>query len=223
MSWSEVAVLVGAALVLAVWWVWVAASRLDRLHRKVASSRSALENQLVRRASVAAELAGSGLLDPASAVLVGEAAWTALGAREVTEETPRELAEALARTAPAGVAPGDREAAGPEDREAAGPEDREAAESELSRTLRIVLDDEDEVLELRATPLGHDLLDALAATWYRVQLSRRFHNEAVAQTQRVRRKPAVRLLRLHGHAPVPHTVEIDDGWPDWLPRPGHVG
>ncbi|NCT90907.1 hypothetical protein GXB85_08090 [Cellulomonas sp. APG4] len=207
MSWSEVAVVVGAALVLAVWWVWVAASRLDRLHRKVASSRSALENQLVRRASVAAELAGSGLLDPASTVLVGEAAWTALGAREVTEETPRELAEALAGTA----------------HHVAGPDDREAAESELSRTLRIALDDRDEVAELSASPLGHELLAALAATWYRVQLSRRFHNEAVAQTQRVRRKPAVRLLRLHGHAPVPHTVEIDDGWPDWLTRPGQVG
>ena len=44
------------------------------------------------------------------------------------------------------------------------------------------------------------LVDSLAAAWYRVQLARRFHNEAVAQTQRMRRKMLVRALRLHGHA-----------------------
>ncbi len=61
------------------------------------------------------------------------------------------------------------------------------------------------------------LLAALASSWYRIQLARRFHNEAVAQAQRVRRKALVRLLRMAGHAPMPQTVEIDDGWPDALP------
>ena len=50
----------------------------------------------------------------------------------------------------------------------------------------------------------------------RVELARRFHNEAVAQAQRVRRKRVVRWARLAGHAAWPVTVEIDDGTPSGL-------
>ena len=92
------------------------------------------------------------------------------------------------------------------------------AESELSRTVREALADDDEVAALEAEPGGAELVDALAAAWYRVQLSRRFHNEAVAQAQRVRHKLVVRGLRLAGHAPLPQTVEIDDDWPEALRR-----
>ncbi|HWS57016.1 MAG TPA: hypothetical protein VN257_00625, partial [Actinotalea sp.] len=97
---------------------------------------------------------------------------------------------------------------------------RDLVESELSRTVRAALSDPAEVAVLRAVPAGDELIDALAAAWYRVQLSRRFHNEAVAQTQRVRRKWFVRVLRLSGHAPMPQTVEIDDAWPEAFARPG---
>ena len=85
MRWSEITVYVTIVLALALWRVWVSASRLDRLHRKVGTSRAVLDAQLVRRATVAAELATSGLLDPVSSVLVGEAAWAALstGASEL--------------------------------------------------------------------------------------------------------------------------------------------
>lgn len=198
MSWSEISLAVGAVVALGVWWAWLAASRLDRLHRKVEASRHALESQLVRRASAAAELAASGLLDPASAVLVGEAASGALH----TDEAP------------------------PEDWMALGDGERGLAESELSRTLRAALADPAEVAALRADPAGEELLAALAAAWYRVQLARRFHNEAVAQAQRRRRLWWVRLLRMAGHAAMPQTVELDDAWPDGLigvpagPMPG---
>lgn len=201
MTWSEVAFIVATALLLLLWWLWVAANRLDRLHRKVQGSLSALDNQLVRRASVAVELAGSGLLDPASSVLVAESAWSALAAGGHGDD---EL-----------VVPGVTTGRTLED-----DTEREVAESELSRTLRAALDEESEVAALEATPLGAEILDALVASWYRVQLARRFHNEAVAQTQRMRRKMLVRALRLHGHAPVPQTVEIDDAWPEVFGRRG---
>lgn len=206
MTWSEATVLAAALLLLLLAAVWVFANRLDRLHRKVASSRATLENQLVRRASAAAELASSGLLDPVSSVLVGEAAWGALaaggrGRAELVAALP-DLDRLLA-------------GAGPEDRETDAV-DRDLAESELSRTVREALADEGEVAALRADPAGRELVGILAAAWYRVQLARRFHNEAVAQTQRVRRKTLVRALRLHGHAPLPRTVEIDDEWPEPL-------
>ncbi|MBC7291412.1 MAG: hypothetical protein H5T83_08775 [Actinotalea sp.] len=208
MTWSEIAVVVVAALLLLVWLVWLAANRLDRLHRKVASSRQALDHQLVRRASAAAELGAAGVLDPASSVLVMDAAWEALA---VGGNGDGELVRTAERS------PGDPRERLPGDRE------REAAESDLSLTLRTALADPEEVRSLEADGLAHELLEALAASWYRVQLARRFHNEAVAQTQRVRRKVVVRVLRLHGRAAMPRTVEIDDGWPDGLARPGHVG
>lgn len=206
MTWSEVAVLVVAALLLLVWLVWLAANRLDRLHRKVASSRQALDHQLVRRASAAAELAAAGVLDPASSVLVVDATWSALA---VGGRGDGDLLRAVPASDPCERLPGAQE--------------REVAESDLSLTLRTALGDPEEVGVLEADPLAAELLESLAASWSRVQLARRFHNEAVAQTQRVRRKALVRVLRLHGRAAMPRTVEIDDDWPDGLSRPGHAG
>ena len=49
-----------------------------------------------------------------------------------------------------------------------------------------------------------------------MQLARRFHNDAVAQAVRVRRKPVVRWARLDGHASLPVMVEIDDSVPPGL-------
>ncbi|HEY5554735.1 MAG TPA: hypothetical protein VIK43_07385, partial [Cellulomonas sp.] len=64
MSWSEIVIVVVAVVLLVGWRLWVSASRLDRLHRKVASSRAVVDAQLLRRASAAANLAASGLMDP---------------------------------------------------------------------------------------------------------------------------------------------------------------
>ena len=93
---------------------------------------------------------------------------------------------------------------------------RDLVESELSATVRQVLADPEEVATLRCEPYGEELLDALTAAWYRVQLSRRFHNEAVAQARRMRRKVVVRVLRLQGRAELPMSVEIDDDPPEAL-------
>lgn len=219
MSWSELFVYITIVLALALWWVWVAASRLDRLHRKVSSSKAVLDAQLVRRATVAAELATSGLFDPVSSVLVGEAAWAALsaGGPDVTEDgsLPADLRRLLASDRGAVPLIEDRPA-----HERRVPVDRGRIESELSATLREVLDDPDEVAALRADPTGNELVEALASAWYRVQLARRFHNEAVSQTALARSGPLVRLMRLAGHAPAPHSLELDDTWPENLGRPG---
>ena len=68
-----VATVLLVALLLAWYLTWTA-TRLDRLHARIEGARAALETQLMRRASVALELATSGQLDPASAILVAEAA-----------------------------------------------------------------------------------------------------------------------------------------------------
>jgi hypothetical protein len=229
-SWSEIAIIVVAVALLVGWIIWVSASRLDRLHRKVIASRLALDGQLGRRASAAMDLASSGELDPASSVLIAEAAYTVLdvaGNRAFAPGGPAPAAGSSEGAASHEVAAGSISAG-------SGPwpavlkprrllnglgEARAMAESDLSGTLRSALDDPDDVQELRATVLGAELLGALAGAWYRAQLARRFHNEAVAQTQRVRRKWYVRAFRLAGRAPMPATVELDDAWPPSLGRP----
>lgn len=214
MSWSEIVLLVGAVVLVVGWRLWVSASRLDRLHRKVASSRAVVDAQLLRRASAAANLAASGLMDPVSSLLVGEAAWAAIAAGSRSVEALAQLPAQLPELDDGLVGTPDPECP------ATTPADVGLVESELSSTLRAALDDAQEVAEMRAEPGGDELVAALADAWYRAQLARRFHNEAVAQTQRVRRGWPVRAFGLAGRAPVPHTLELDDAWPQSLGRPG---
>jgi hypothetical protein len=66
------------------------AGRLDRLHARVEAARTALDLALERRASAAAELASSGLLDPATSLLIAGAVH---GTRDPNGSRPRDLAE----------------------------------------------------------------------------------------------------------------------------------
>lgn len=192
MSWSEVTLAVLLVVGVLGWLAWVSASRVDRLHRKVSASRIALDSQLVRRAIAAADLATSGLLDPASSVIVADAAYVVVdGDGPVTEPEQALAMDGLSQ-------------------------ERGRSESALSATLREALADADDVADLRASEPGDALVAALAAAWYRAQLARRFHNEAVAQAQRARRHWFVRLLHLAGRAPWPQTVELDDQMPEGL-------
>jgi hypothetical protein len=67
--------------------------------------------------------------------------------------------------------------------------------------------------ELLADPVGADLVRELVASCRRVELARRFHNDAVSAARVVRQQRTVRLLRLAGRAPMPPTFEIDDTMP----------
>jgi len=228
-TWDQWVLLIGAVVLLIGWAGWVEASRLDRLHRKVAASQSVLDRQLVRRATVAVELASAGLMDPVSSILVGEAALAALelsgrGTDTLSLPVP-DLAELMRESTAASSYLGMGGVLVSANGAGSFPGsvlvvDRGLVESELSSTLRAALEDASEVAILREEPGGSDLVDALAAAWYRVQLARRFHNEAVAQTQRARRQRVVRYLRLAGRAPVPQPLEFDDAWPEGLGRPG---
>jgi hypothetical protein len=72
MTWTII-VLSVLALVLFSFWISWRASRLDRLHNRVEAARTALDLTLVRRASAASELASSGVLDPATSLLLADA------------------------------------------------------------------------------------------------------------------------------------------------------
>jgi hypothetical protein len=95
----------------------------------------------------------------------------------------------------------------------AGPDEVETAESALSQALRAVLGDEEAVRLLRDDPDLAPLVDELATSCARVELARRFHNDAVASALALRSRRRVRLLRLAGHAPQPRTLELDDATP----------
>ncbi|MGX1031646.1 hypothetical protein RKD38_006327 [Streptomyces ambofaciens] len=72
------------------------AGRLDRLHARIDAARAALDAQLLRRASVAQELATSGVLDPAASMVLYEAAHAARQAEEESREVAEsELSQAL--------------------------------------------------------------------------------------------------------------------------------
>lgn len=73
-------------LVLVGWYLSWTAARLDRLHARVEGARSALDVQLQRRASATSQLATSGLLDPATSVLLVSAAHDAREAEPAEQE-----------------------------------------------------------------------------------------------------------------------------------------
>jgi len=169
------------------WYLSYLAARLDRLHHRVESSRAALEARLARRASIAREV-GRALEPPAGAELIAAAG------RTLSTATPArgsDVRGVLILELPVS----------------------EPAENDLTRALHRAFDDPATVTRLRSDPATAALLDELISAGERVQLARRFHNDAVAHAQRMRRKWIVRRARLAGRAELPQMVEIDDSSP----------
>ncbi|HET6969280.1 MAG TPA: hypothetical protein VFI44_13405 [Ornithinibacter sp.] len=190
----QLATFVIIVLIGVAWYLSYSAARLDRLHAKVEGAMSALDAQLVRRAEAALELANSGVLDPASALLIADAATESL---ERTTEHP--VTDDLLDGQHFGG--------------------REQVESDLTAALAAALP-ESVVQELRAgdDDLVSDALDRVASSALRVQLARRFHNDAVRDVVRVRAKRSVRVFGLAGYAALPEPVVFDDGLPASLAR-----
>jgi hypothetical protein len=185
LTWGVVVV---AVLLGAAWYLSYSAARLDRLHSRVEGALSALDAQLVRRAEATLELANSGALDPASALMLAGAASESLEAHN-----ERALEDDLLEGQHFGG--------------------REGVESDLSTALQAALTPEVvEQLRVGEGP-GLPALQRVEAAGLRVQLARRFHNDAVTDVRRVRRKQVVRVFRLAGHADLPRTVEFDDDLP----------
>ncbi len=175
--------LIVAVIAVIVLYLSQTAARLDRLHHRIDTSRSALQGQFTDRANEVLALASSGRLDPATTVLLADAADSALDQARATG--------------------------------ADFPPPRCAAESSLTRALEVSMV-ADLVAEIAAQPDGEATLASLAAAVQKAAWSRRFHNDAVRSCLAVRRQRLVRLFRLAGSAPLPHTVELDDEVPSAL-------
>jgi head-tail adaptor len=85
---TDIVIVIAAALFMGVYVSW-RAGRIDRLHARVDMAQAALDATLLRRSSVALELATSGLLDPATSLLLASAVH---GTKDITSR-PRDLAE----------------------------------------------------------------------------------------------------------------------------------
>ncbi|WP_432504360.1 hypothetical protein [Kineococcus arenarius] len=195
LTWALAGLLV---LCLVAWYLSAAAQRLDRLHRRVETSRAALDAELTRRASAALELATSGRLDPASSLLLADAATAALDA----PRTPAAL----------------RDATDADDAQ------RWRAESDLTRALAAALPLPGEQAGPAGAgepaPGGDERCARVLDAWHRVGLARRFHNDAVVQARRLRGKRVVRWAHLAGHARLPETADFHDGTADGDLRAG---
>ena len=85
---TDIVIVVALALFTGVYVSW-RAGRIDRLHARVEMARTALDVTLLRRSSVALELATSGLLDPATSLLLAGA----VDGTRAGGNRPRDLAE----------------------------------------------------------------------------------------------------------------------------------
>jgi len=179
-GWLWVAIVL--VVVLVILYLSNTAGRLDRLHLRVESSRVNMLHSLTRRRDVTELVATSGLVDPASAILLADA--VAAGA-EVDERDLVTLG---------------------------------LAESDLTAVLDVVFDDPVEVAAVIAEP-GGEVVQRLADQCRRVEIGRRFYNDAVFATAQMRRRPAVRWFRLQGTAEQPVPFEMNDTMPQgFAPR-----
>jgi len=181
---TDVAIVVAIAVLVGFYVSW-RATRLDRLHARAETAHAALDAALARRCGVALELAASGLLDPATSVLIAGAAHDARAAGQL------ESAAASAGEA----------------------QPHELAESDLSRALRAAFAQPRFRASLPGMDGADELLAEIDAAAHQVFLARKFYNDAVAATLAARRRRLVRVLRLAGGAPAPAFFEIDDAPP----------
>lgn len=135
-----------------------------------------MEHALARRRDIAELVVASGLIDPASGLLIGDAVAT-VDAVDPADDSARGLAE-----------------------------------SNLTAVLGVVFDDPLEVDAMMREP-GGDVVRRLADQSRRVEIGRRFYNDAVFATVQMRRRPAVRWFRLQGRAALPVPFEMNDTMP----------
>ncbi len=192
---TNIVIIAAVVLFLGVYVSW-RAGRLDRMHTRLEAAHAALDVTLVRRSSVALELASSGLLDPATSLLLAEAAHEARGGpqSELAQSGPQsELAQS-----------------GPQSELAQSSPQSELAQSNLSRALRAAFAQPGFRASLTGKDGADELLTEVEAAAHQVFVARTFYNNAVAVTREARGKPLVRLLRLAGNAGLPEFFEMDD-------------
>ncbi len=213
---TDIILIIAAALFVGVYVSW-RAGRIDRLHARVDMARAALDATLLRRSSVALELATSGLLDPATSLLLVGAVhatrtaepWPGPGGPEGHGETGSPPVSGGRGGSGGTVSPQDRgDPGGSSPRGQHRP--RDLAESDLTRALRAAFSQPGFRSSLSGNEGADELLAEVEAASHQVFLARKFYNDLVAATREARRRPLARTLRLAGKARPPVFFEMDD-------------
>jgi hypothetical protein len=202
---ADIILIIAGALFVGVYVSW-RAGRIDRLHARVDMASVALDVTLLRRGSVALELATSGLLDPATSLLLAAAVH---GARQGPGGSGGE-----------GSPPGSGGSRGVAPPGIARP--RDLAESDLTRALRAAFSQPDFRSSLSGIEGADELLAEVEAASHQVYLARKFYNDLVGATREARRRPLARTLRLAGRAKAPEFFEMDDSLLGDLGPGGHT-
>jgi hypothetical protein len=207
---TDIVIVVALALFIGVYVSW-RAGRIDRLHARVEMARTALDVTLLRRSSVALELATSGLLDPATSLLLAAA---------VHGTRPGGPGGSGGDGSPPGSGgPGGSGGNGsPPGSGGSGgvvppgiySRPRDLAESDLTRALRAAFSQPGFRSSLSGKDGADELLAEVEAAAHQVFLARKFYNDMVAATREARRRPLARVLRLSGKARAPEFFEMDD-------------
>ena len=198
MTITDIVIVIAVALFIGVYVSW-RAGRIDRLHARVEMARAALDVTLLRRSSVALELATSGLLDPATSLLLAGAVH---GTRQGGYGSRGGLGGKVSPQEQGGSG-GDRPPEGAQ-------RPRDLAESDLTRALRAAFSQPGFRASLNGKEGADELLAEVEAAAHQVFLARKFYNDVVAATREARRRPLARILRLSGRAQAPEFFEMDD-------------
>jgi hypothetical protein len=218
---ADIILIIAGALFVGVYVSW-RAGRIDRLHARVDMARVALDVALLRRSSVAQELATSGLLDPATSLLLAEAVHgtrvnhpggsgpAATGGQASRAATGGHASRAVTGGQASRAATGGQASRVVPPRQQSGERPRDLAESDLTRALRAAFSQPDFRASLSGKEGADELLAEVEEAAHQVYLARKFYNDLVAVTRDARRRPLARLLRLSGRAPAPVFFEMDD-------------
>jgi hypothetical protein len=220
---ADIILIIAAALFIGVYVSW-RAGRIDRLHARVDMARAALDATLLRRSSVALALATSGLLDPATSLLLANAVdGTRTAVLVPGGTTPPGTAPSLAGPPVPLNPPGPSNPLGPSSppdplsplgplgpHSGEAPRPRDLAESDLTRALRAAFSQPGFRSSLSGDEGADELLAEVEAASHQVFLARKFYNDLAAATREARRRPLARTLRLAGKAPAPEFFEMDD-------------
>lgn len=183
--WAVVLIsILASSIVVTATWAYLTAQRLHRLHKRCEQAAIALEGTLDRRA-LAARMVARAMRRAATQLDVDTAE-----AAEMTRE-----ANTISHTAHIVEA-------------TACPQlldlrDRETVENDLTLVLR----------RSDFSQVDHEDLAGLQESALRVNLARRFYNNAVSEALALHTAPMVRFFRLSGHASQPHYFNIiDESW-----------
>jgi hypothetical protein len=191
---ADIILVIAGALFVGVYVSW-RAGRIDRLHARVDMARVALDVTLLRRSSVAQELATSGLLDPATSLLLAAAVHGTRSAIRSGEPGPAATGGQVSTVDP----PGEH-----------SQRPRDLAESDLTRALRAAFSQPDFRASLSGKEGADELLAEVEEAAHQVFVARKFYNDLVAVTRDARNRPLARVLHLAGRAEAPVFFEMDD-------------